>query len=576
MRPFLIILLGLLIQSIIAQSTWQNKIDRSLMDKFDQYPYQEFIVVMHAQANTNTAKNIQGKNKKANHVFKVLKQHAQSSQSEILKIIEDHALRFNPFYIVNAILVEGDRNLMYELAKRLDVKLIADNPAIQFDQPILERNGLTKSVMGIEWGINRIGADFLWTKNIKGSGVVVGGQDTGYDWEHPALSQQYRGSMNDHNYHWHDAIYGQLSSDSFNSCGYQVNFPCDDGSHGTHTMGTMVGDDDSGNQIGVAPEAKWIGCRNMENGYGTPATYIECFEWFMAPTDSNDLNPDPSKAPHVIANSWGCPPSEGCNPSNFYLMQIVVENLKNSGVFIAVSAGNSGYSGCASVDDPAAIFEASFSVGASDYFDTLAGFSSRGWVEVDTSFRMKPNVTAPGVWIRSSIPDSAYTFYSGTSMAGPHVAGAVALLISASPGLAGNVDSLENILEMTADSIYTDRTDTCGNTTHDVFPNNMVGHGRINLIKALGVVRPDLVSTISLKHKQLKVFPNPFDQEIQFEIPFSELAVLKIHNALGQLVMNRIYHQNGIHRLNTNNLRSGIYYVHLTQGEKQYITTIIK
>ena len=134
--------------------------------------------------------------------------------------------------------------------------------------------------------------------------------------------------------------------------------------------------------------------------------------------------------------------------------------------------------------NPAAIYEASFSVGASNFNDTLANFSSRGAVSVDSSMRMKPNVSAPGVDVRSCVPGGGYANYSGTSMAGPHVAGAVALLISAAPQLAGNVDSLETILEMTADPIYTYRNDTCGGTTQAVFPKNMVGPGPNNLWKA--------------------------------------------------------------------------------------------
>ena len=59
--------------------------------------------------------------------------------------------------------------------------------------------------------------------------------------------------------------------------------PCDDKGHGTHTIGTAIGDDGMGNQIGMAPGAKWIGCRNMDQGNGTPARYIECMEFFLAP-----------------------------------------------------------------------------------------------------------------------------------------------------------------------------------------------------------------------------------------------------------------------------------------------------
>lgn len=129
--------------------------------------------------------------------------------------------------------------------------------------------------------------------------------------------------------------------------------PCDDDKHGTHTMGTMVGEDDE-NSIGVAPEAKWIACRNMDRGWGQPSTYMECFEWFLAPYDLEGENADPDKAPHVINNSWFCSVEEGCNPSNFILMEEIVKNLKASGVVVVVSAGNSGGSGCGSVTGPPA------------------------------------------------------------------------------------------------------------------------------------------------------------------------------------------------------------------------------
>ena len=148
-----------------------------------------------------------------------------------------------------------------------------------------------------------------------GQGAVIAGQDTGYQWDHPALKDQYRGwngSAADHNYNWHDAIHATGSS-----CGADSPCPCDDNDHGTHTMGTMVGDDGGANQIGMAPGARWIGCRNMNAGVGTPTTYIECFEWFIAPTDLAGQNPNPAMAPDVINNSWGCPESEGCSAGQF-------------------------------------------------------------------------------------------------------------------------------------------------------------------------------------------------------------------------------------------------------------------
>src|SRR5690606_13518356 len=160
------------------------------------------------------------------------------------------------------------------------------------------------------------------------------------EWDHPALRSKYRGAEGDavsHDYNWHDAIHeiNPLNGDSIimpgnNPCGLDYPIPCDDSGHGTHTMGMLVGSD-SAYQIGVAPDARWIGCRNMERGWGKPSTYLECMEWFLAPTDVNGENPDPTKAPHVINNSWSCPEVEGCNPDNFELLHQAVVNLRAAG-----------------------------------------------------------------------------------------------------------------------------------------------------------------------------------------------------------------------------------------------------
>jgi subtilisin family serine protease len=215
----------------------------------------------------------------------------------------------------------------------------------------------------------------------------------------------------------------------------------------------------------------------MDEGDGTPATYSECFQWFIAPTDLNDENPDPSKAPHVINNSWGCPISEGCTDPN--ILKSVVENTRAAGIVVVVSAGNSG-SSCGSVSTPAAIYEASLSVGAVDSSDNIASFSSRGPVTVDGSNRLKPNVSAPGVNVRSSLPGGGYGNLSGTSMAGPHVAGEVALLISAEPALAGDVLLLELCTERTA--VPRTSAQTCGGVPGSEVPNNTYGWGRAELV----------------------------------------------------------------------------------------------
>jgi len=307
---------------------------------------------------------------------------------------------------------------------------------------------------------------------VTGQGVVVAGQDTGYQWNHPALKNHYRGwngvSAN-HNYNWHDSIHS-----GGGVCGPDSPQPCDDTNHGTHTMGTMVGDDGGSNQIGMAPGAKWMGCRNMDQGVGTPATYSECFEWFIAPTDLNDQNPDPSKSPDVINNSWSCPTSEGCTNPN--ILRNVVENTRAAGIVVVQSAGNSG-SGCSTVNTPAAIYDAAFSVGAVNASNNIVSFSSRGPVTFDNSQRLKPDASAPGENIRSSVPGNGYAFFSGTSMAGPHVAGLVALAISAQSCFAGDVDAIEQYVRTHATPRTT--TQTCGGIPGSGIPNNTYGYGAI-------------------------------------------------------------------------------------------------
>ncbi len=553
------------------------KVDAEVWLELDQHTEVECFVLLQEQAITTTAKGAT-KLEKAQAVFNALYQKAEETQGPIRRFLVANNISYRPYYIVNGFWVKANRSAIVQLANYASVGRIAPNPRIQNAIPkaLSTTNNVTKTTT---WGIERIGANQLWAEGVKGAGTVVAGQDTGYDWMHPALSNQYRGNAANHNYHWHDAIHGQISNDTTNRCGYDSPIPCDDHSHGTHTMGTMAGDDGMGNEIGVAPEAQWIGCRNMENGWGTPATYLECFQWFLAPTDTNDLNPQPSLAPDVIANSWLCPPSEGCNASNFHVLQTAVENLKNAGVVVVVSAGNDGRDGCNSIRNPAAIYEASFVVGATDIADTLANFSSRGNVLVDSSGRMKPDVVAPGVNVRSCIINNNYNNYSGTSMAGPHVAGAVALLISAQPSLAGQVDSIETLLKMTAEPVYTYRNDTCGNTPMTVFPNNMVGYGRINLVSAIQRVRPDLgVAIRDLPAvANLELYPNPTTSRLQLETAQPLGAVQLIwHNMLGQALTQQTIVLDNQASVQLGDWPKGIYWLTVRQANNSWTYKVIK
>ena len=460
-------------------SDWTRKVDPPVLQFLTQAESGEtdFLVILTEQADLSAATKLNTKMAKGTFVFQKLTEVASRSQAPLLRLLESQGIAHQSFWAANMIQVHGNVSVLQQLAQRDDVAHIYANPRVHFEEPMVDLDAASEGIQAIEPGVSWIRAPQVWAFGFTGQGVVVGGNDTGYRWTHNALKGQYRGwngTVADHNYNWHDSIHS-----GGGVCGADSPQPCDDDGHGTHTMGTMVGTDGAANQVGVAPGAKWMGCRNMDQGNGTPATYTECLQWFIAPTDSGGNNPDPTKAPDVINNSWGCPPSEGCGPLT---LQTVVENVRAAGIAVIVSAGNSG-SQCSTVEDPPAIYEASISVGASaNNSNATVGFSSRGPVTVDGSNRLKPNVTAPGSGIRSSYGsgDSTYATLSGTSMAGPHTVGAVALLISAHPEFRGDVDAIQNLLQQTA--VHPTTSQTCGGIPGTTIPNNTFGWGRIDAL----------------------------------------------------------------------------------------------
>ena len=468
-------------------------ISADLMTKWESTSRVECIVVMNDQLDLYGQTNGMAKDEKASFTYNSLRVHAYNSQRELLADLSLMGISYKSFFAFNGLHTWLTLDEAEILIDRYNIKRIIPNVQTKVVRPhITESAALAITRADAEWGITQIKADTVWQMGIRGEGVIVAGQDTGYDYLNPAILDKYQGYSEDtiiHDYSWHDAIHGlnPLHNDSNddptnNPCGLDITEPCDDHSHGSHTMGTMVGGSDS-LKIGVAPDAKWIACRNMDRGWGSPVSYTECFEWFLAPTDIEGNNPDPTRAPHVINNSWGCPPLEGCNTDNFFMMETVVNNLTAAGTVVVVSAGNDGGEGCSSLRNPAAIFENSFVVGASRPDDSKAGFSSIGPVLVDSSYRIKPDVVAPGVDVRSINNQGGFNSWGGTSMAGPHVAGAVALIISANPDLAGEVDIIKDIIKNTAVNLV-DSTECSGISALDV-PNIYYGYGRIDALAAV-------------------------------------------------------------------------------------------
>ncbi|MGI8890568.1 MAG: S8 family serine peptidase [Chthoniobacterales bacterium] len=444
----------------------------------------EFMIVLADQADLSGASALKTKKEKGRFVRDALWNKSQTTQGSVLQWLDDHKLEHRSFYIVNAIWVKGRYEDALALALRTDIARVEGNPQVRSvpdPVPAVDAPTQPNSPASVEPGIAYTHAPDVWAQGFLGQGLVVAGADTGFRWTHNAIKPHYRGwngSTANHDYNWHDSVHS-----GGGVCGPNSPAPCDDSGHGTHTLGTAIGDDGAGNQIGMAPQAECIGCRNMNVGVGTPASYMECFEFFLAPypVGGTPAQGDPSKAPDITTNSWTCPSSEGCSPDT---LKAGVEAQRAAGIMMVVAAGNSG-SSCSTVSDPPAIYDAVYTVGALNTgTDTIASFSSRGPVTVDGSMRLKPDITAPGTNTRSSYStsDSSYAFLSGTSMATPHIAGAVALLWSAHPELRDDLSATESALNNSAVPLLADTCDGGAPSS----PNNTFGYGRIDILAAVG------------------------------------------------------------------------------------------
>lgn len=502
-------------QSVDPAAAGATKIDHALRAELDAVAGStSFLVILDEQLDASTV--VQGAGggpnaalERRRAIYTALTAQARASQAGLRAWLDAQDVEYTAHYLVNMIEVRGDDALALALAQRPEVARLVRNPAVNGLQVDLRPQWQTLQTLPMRagaatlpYGLVDTNADDVWAMGFRGQGIVVAGQDTGVAWDHPALLPAYRGWDSTtmtvtHMYNWFDACGRDLTEATkcnpnpslAINCSTDSQIPCDDDRlmhHGTHTMGTVVGDASNMGDtvIGMAPGAKWIACRNMWGGVGTPASYTSCFEFFLAPyPQGGDPMTDgkPELAPHVINNSWGCPPSEGCDATS---LRQVVETMRSAGIYVAASAGNDG-NRCGTVNSPIAIHDAVTSVGAHDSSGTIAYFSSRGPVTVDGSGRLKPDLTAPGVGVRSlgmtldGIP-TIESRLSGTSMAAPHVAGAVALLWSAAPELIGNVDATEQILLETAVSI-----EDAGCTGILQVPNPVYGHGRLDVYRAV-------------------------------------------------------------------------------------------
>jgi hypothetical protein len=396
-----------------------------------------FLIVMAEQAEVESCRPGRARDECLARLYRSLVDAAESSQSALRSELDGLGVPYRPYYLINMIRVDGHRWLMRRFWRRPGVSQVLLNPNVRpYPRRIEFPYGPDLDYgSGVQANLAAIHADASWSQGVLGQGIVVGGQDTGFDWDHPALVNQYRGWDGHgavHDYNWHDAWGGAPE-------------PFDDGTHGTHTMGIVLGDDGNGNLTGVAPQAQWAGCRNMRRGLGNPASYLECMEFFFAPYPRGGdpfRDGDVAMAPHVVNNSWACPDFEGCQPDT---LKPALDVLRAAGIMMIASAGNEGPE-CASIAIPPATYGSVFSVASTTDDAVVSGFSSRG----PAGSLIKPDVSAPGDWVRSSTAGGGYGYAGGTSMAGPHVAGLVALLWSADSELIGDIERTEALICGTA------------------------------------------------------------------------------------------------------------------------------
>ncbi len=305
------------------------------------------------------------------------------------------------FWINNSLAMDVTPAGIRLLSQNATVEKIYANRKIVYAQPVTmgTSRGL-RDTKDFTYGLKDLGIEKLNTErpDIQGQGVIVGLVDTGIDGKHPALQGKVPV--------FYDAVANKITE------------PVDRAQHGSHTTGTILGGDRDGIKIGVAPKAKMYGSAALD-GYDK---MLKAMQFMLDP----DGNPATNDSPRLISNSWN---AEGAPDIELFYRAITA--WEAAGILPVFSAGNAG-PGPQTITKPHE-HPATLAVGATGPDFKIASFSSRGPGMFQGKPTQKPDLTAPGVDVLSSVPGGSYQTMSGTSMACPHAAGTAALLFQVNP-----------------------------------------------------------------------------------------------------------------------------------------------
>jgi len=455
------------------------------------------------------------------HVVGALQQTAARSQAKVRDYLERRGIDYLAFWIDNIIVVESsDPATLDGLMGFSEIQSLRALRTMSLIEPMPGQERVIPT--SVEPNLSHIKADQVWETGIDGTGMVVANIDSGVRYTHDTLAPHYRGNLGggafDHDHSWLSPADGDAA-------------PTDEHGHGTHTMGTMIGDDGT-NQIGMAPGAEWIACDGCTDGACPGAALLTCAQWIAAPYPIGDPgSADADRRPQVVNNSWG-----DCGTSYSSWFQASVDSWLAAGIYPVFSNGNASncsYSyppGLNTVGNPARYANVT-AVGSTGLNDgEYATHSNWGPTDREDTLNprgypnLKPQVVAPGVNIRSSYAgsDSHYASSSGTSMSAPHVAGLVALMWQAAPCLLGDYATTETIIEQTACPIAYETGN--GDEGPGNVPNHATGWGEIDALTAVQEAAGRCEGTVHLNKEALQTARGP-GESITYTLSISATGV---------------------------------------------------